>query len=274
MLRIVFQRPARLRGIVRPALALALLLACAVDEGADLDYAASARQNYLKGKEALSDDQYLEAHGYFTHVKNKYPFSRYAAYAELRAADTHFAEGKYAEATSAYRIFLRGHPTHPEVESGYTNFRICECYVQQMPEDWALAPPAYEKDQASAQDALRELRDFVDRFGKSRYLARARRRMRGVLRRLADHELYVARFYLDRDKPRAAAGRLEGLLREYPEAGSDPEVLLILGETHLKAGEPDRARAAFTRLASEHKNDVNGRKALLYLQFIEERGHE
>jgi len=242
-----------------------------VDEGAELDYAASAKQNYLKGKEALEDDQYIEAQGYFTHLKNKYPFSKYAAYAELRIADTHFSEGKYAEAASGFRIFLRGHPTHPEVESGYVNYRICECYVNQMPEDWALAPPAYEKDQASAHDALRELRAFVDRFGKSRYIGRARKRLRRVLRRLADHELYVARFYLDRDRPRAAAGRLEGLLQEYPEAGSDPEVLLTLGETYLKAGEPGRARAAFTRLAEEHENNVHGRKALIYLRFIDER---
>jgi outer membrane protein assembly factor BamD len=249
-----------------------LLAACATEEGAELDYAASARQNYLKGKEALADDDYTEATGYFTHVKNKYPFSKYAAYAELRIADTDFAEGKYAEAVSAYRIFLRGHPTHPEVENGYTNIQICECYVLQMPDDWVLAPPAYEKDQASAQDALRELRDFVDRFAKSRYIKRARRRLHSVLRRLADHELYVARFYLDRDQPRAAAGRLEGLLLEYPEAGSDPEVLLILGETYLKAGERDRARATFTRLAQEHEDSVRGRKAVLYLRFMDEGG--
>jgi outer membrane protein assembly factor BamD len=247
------------------------LAACAVDEGAELDYAASARLNYLKGKEALADDQYLEASGYFTHVKNKYPFSKYAAYAELRLADTDFAEEKYAEAVSGYRIFLRGHPTHPEVERGYVNFRICEAYVHQMPDDWALAPPAYEKDQSTALDALRELRDFADRYSKSRYAARARRRLRAVLRRLADHELYVARFYLDRDKPRAAAGRLEGLLHDYPEAGADPEVLLILGETYLRAREPARARAAFTRLADEHKDNVYGRKARLYLAFMDEQ---
>lgn len=249
--------------------ALLLLTACAVDEGAELDYAASARLNYLKGKEALADDEYLEANGYFTHVKNKYPFSKYAAYAELRIADTHFAEEQYAESISAYRIFLRGHPTHPEVERGYVNFRICEAYVHQMPDDWALSPPSYEKDQSTAQDALRELRDFVERFGKSRYQARARRRLHAVLRRLADHELYVARFYLDRDKPRAAAGRLEGLLLEYPEAGADPEVLLILGETYLKAGESARARATFTRLAEEHKTNLHGRKARLYLAFMD-----
>ena len=235
-----------------------------------MDYAASARMNYMKGKEALADDEYLEASGYFTHVKNKYPFSKYAAYAELRIADTHFAEEKYAEAVSAYRIFLRGHPTHPEVERGYVNFRICVAYVHQMPDDWALAPPAYEKDQSTAQDALRELRDFVERFPKSRYLARARRRLHSVLRRLADHELYVARFYLDRDKPRAAAGRLEGLLQEYPEAGTDPQVLLILGETYLKVRDPQRARATFTRLAEEHRGNVYGKKARLYLAYMDE----
>ena len=249
---------------------LLALAACAVDEGAELDYAANARLNYLKGKEALADDEFVEAAGYFTHVKNKFPFSKYAAYAELRLADTNFAEEKYAEAVSAYRIFLRGHPTHPEVERGYVNFRICECYVHQMPDDWALSPPAYEKDQSTAQDALRELRDFVERFPRSRYIVRARRRLHTVLRRLADHELYVARFYLDRDKPRAAVGRLEGLLQEYPEAGADPEVMLILGETYLKASERDRARATFTRLAAEHGGNVYGRKARLYLTFMDE----
>jgi outer membrane protein assembly factor BamD len=79
----------------------------------------------------------------------------------------------------------------------------------------------------------------------------------------------VARFYLDRDKPYAAIGRLEGVLKDYPGARREPEVLMLLGKTYLKMEKPDRAREVFTKLATDHPDDYRAEKAKLYIQFID-----
>src|SRR5690606_36984255 len=62
---------------------------------------------------------------------------------------------------------------------------------------------------------------------------------------LARHELYVARYYLGRNKLDAAIARTEYALVHYKDTGLEPEALVLLGETHMKRYEPDKAASAF-----------------------------
>ncbi|MEK6607581.1 MAG: outer membrane protein assembly factor BamD [Myxococcota bacterium] len=252
--------------------AVSLLLiaaACAEDQAGELGYGASARQNYQMGMTELRDENYLEAVKYLQYVKNKFPFSKYAAYAELRIADTHFAEGKFLEAIDAYKLFERGHPTHPEVARGYVGYRVVRANVEQMPEDWFIIPPAYERDQAAARDALREARDFLERFPRSKYVKRVGGYLARIVGRLTEHEIYAANFYLSRGKPKAAAWRLEALLEQYPEARREGPALLLLGKTYLQMRDAPRAREIFARMVRERPGDYNSRKAELYLEFMD-----
>ena len=205
---------------------------------------------------------------YFTYVKQKFPFSKYAALAELAAADTEFERGSYQEAIDAYKSFLRLHPKHEKVAEGYVSFRIAEAHVKEMPDDWFLIPPSYEKDQSVVLDALRELNNLVDRFPNSKYLKPAGEYRRTVLRRLIDHEVFVARFYLDRGHPKGAILRIKEALRRYPDSGRDAELLLTLGETQLEMGQPATAKQTFLRITPENASTVEVKRAELFLEFI------
>jgi len=128
------------------ALAIALAVgaaACASSEDSkQVTYSMTAKQNYDRGLEELKKENYVEAAHYFTYVKQKFPFSKFAGLAELALADTEFARNNYQEAIDSYKSFARLHPTHEKVEDGYTAFRLAECYVKEMPEDWFILPPA------------------------------------------------------------------------------------------------------------------------------------
>jgi outer membrane protein assembly factor BamD len=258
-----------------PGLVLAIFVAaggCATgDESGAVTYSLTAKQNYDRGLEELKDENYPEAQKYFAFVKQKFPFSKYAVLAELALADTKFARGDYQEAADAYKTFMRLHPTHENVEDGYVAFRIVKCYAEEMPDDWFLVPPAAEKDQTAVRDAYRELSDFVDKFPDSKYLAEAKTLRSEVLRRLIEHEVYVARFYLDTDHPKAAVIRLETALRRYPESGREAELLIALGQTHLEMGNPLRAKQTFSRVVSDFGSQPQARRAQLFLEFIRGR---
>jgi outer membrane protein assembly factor BamD len=256
------------------ALAGAILgpVACATsDDGRSVNYSLTAKQNYDKGLAELKDENYLEAQKYFSFVKQKFPFSKYAVLAELALADTKFERGSYQEAIDAYKTFQRLHPTHEKVEDGYVGHRICQCYVQEMPDDWFLVPPASEKDQTPVRDAYREVTDFLDKYPDSKYLAEAKKTRREVTRRLIAHEMYVARYYLDQDFPKAAVLRIEGALRRYPDSGQEAELMLVLGQTHLQMGNPLRAKQTFERVRTELGGETEARRAQLYLDFIKAR---
>ena len=70
----------------------------------------NAQDTYEVAMEDLQDGLFPEAISGFTELKTKYPYSKYAALADLRIADTHFERAKYVEAIDAYRAFLKFHP--------------------------------------------------------------------------------------------------------------------------------------------------------------------
>jgi outer membrane protein assembly factor BamD len=253
--------------------AMIAVSACATSEEATkpITYSLTAKQNYDKGVAELKDENYPEAQKYFTFVKQKYPFSKYAVLAELALADSQFERGNYTEAIDAYKAFARLHPTHEKVEDGFIAFRIGECYFKDMPDDIFILPPSYEKDQSAVTDALRELNDFAKKFPDSKYLKKAEELRRQVQQRLVDHEVYVARFYLRGDHPKAAAMRLETALRRYPGSGRDAELLFALGETYLKMNDALRAKETFKRVVDEFPAAPDAKRSALYLDFIQKR---
>jgi outer membrane protein assembly factor BamD len=259
--------------VVAAAVALAPCFGCASSDEATkpITYSLTAKQNYEKGLAELKDENYPEALKYFQFVKSKYPFSKFAVLSDLAVADTQFARGNYTEAIDAYKSFARLHPTHEKVEDGYVAFKVGESYFKDMPDDVWLLPPSYEKDQSAVIDALRELDDFRKKFPESPYVKKADDLRRQVLQRLVDHEVYVARFYLKGDHPKAAAMRLEGAIKRYPGSGREPELLFALGETYLHMKDPLRAKETFQRVLDEYRSADQARRAELYLEFIRQR---
>jgi outer membrane protein assembly factor BamD len=197
-------------------------------------FAKKAKENYERGVRSMKGESHLDAEKYFRYVIQNWPTSRWAAWAELGLADAAFGKEDYIGAIEAYKVFMAQHPRHEKKTDGYCAYRIGEAYYKQIPSDWFLVPPSYEKDQGPVIDAQRELTDFLDRYGRTVYAESANKLLAEVIQRLVDHELYVARFYLDRNRPRAAICRLEYVVENYPRAKRDAEVLLLLGEVYLK----------------------------------------
>jgi outer membrane protein assembly factor BamD len=234
-------------------------------------FAKSARDNYERAQRSMKGESYLDADKYFKYIKENFPTSRYVSWAELGMADSAFGREAYIEAIDAYKAFMNAHPNHTKSKDGYCDYKVCEAYFKQIPSDWILVPPSYEKDQGPVLDAARELCDFLDHYGNSQYADNARKLFAEAVQRLADHELYVARYYLEHDHPQAAIWRLEYVVTEYPGARRESEVLLLLGQVYLKQDKPRDARDTFRRLSLQYPDDQRARQASLYLDYIGKR---
>ncbi len=233
-----------------------------------VSYSRSAQKNYAKGIAELKDENFQEALKYFVFTKAKFPFSRFATLSELRIADTYFAQEKFVDAIDAYKQFQKFHPSHPQVLDGYAAYRVCKAYVKQIPSDWFLIPPSHEKDQGATRDAILELNAFRRSHEGSKYMPKVTELYRKCIRRMAEHELYVARFYLRRDKPKATILRLEALLKRYPSAGVDPEVMLLLGKTYLKLEKHGLASKTFRQLTTKYPKSPHAARARLFLGYL------
>ena len=248
---------------------LLLLLGCPGGFGDDKPPTPqdAARAAYEAAEETFEAANYLEAVREFQEVRTRHPYSAFAALAELRVADCQFELGKYLEAVESYRSFVRFHPHHDKV--AYAEFRIGEAYFKEMPEDWFFMPPAYEKDQASTKDAVRALECFLSAHGDSEYAVQARKRLTLCRTRLANHEMYVARFYLARGKPTAAAGRLEKLAEDFADVPLAADALHLLGTVYLESlDQPAKAGAALRRLVERYPEDERVPAARVVLEEL------
>jgi outer membrane protein assembly factor BamD len=175
--------------LTRLFLVLALAVAasaCGGKGGAtSVDYSVSAQKNYDKGMKELERQDWIAASKYFGFIKSRFPYSKYAVLAELRLADAEFGAEQFLEAIDAYRLFIKFHPTHEMVANGYASFRIGEAYFKQLPGDFWLFPPSYEKDQSSTEDAANELKSFLDKYPDSPYRDKAKDILVKVGKRLA-----------------------------------------------------------------------------------------
>jgi outer membrane protein assembly factor BamD len=70
----------------------------------------------------------------------------------------------------------------------------------------------------------------------SRYAPDSRLRMTYIVNSLAEHEVHVARYYLERDAYLAAANRAQTALSDYPGAPALEEALFILIQAYGSLG--------------------------------------
>lgn len=250
--------------------AVCLFLATACKTGANLatDYAQTARENYELAVGEFADRGWAEAISYADFIRIRFPFSRYAVEAELLIARAEFEQGNYITAMDAFKQFTKLHPTHKHTRNGWASFMSAASAYMNAPTSFFLLPPHYQRDQQGLDDALVELQYYFDHYSGSPTEEDAKKLQEEVQRRLLEHELYVARYYLDRSRPEAAIGRLEAAHKRYPGIGMDAEVLFLLGVTYLRVEEIELARATFTELQVQHTRHHHGKQARIYLKYI------
>jgi outer membrane protein assembly factor BamD len=234
--------------------ALLLCSGCASlsGEAGTPSYSSQAESNLRLGNEALEDKDYLRAEQYFEFVRTKFPYLEASKEAELRLADTDFAQDRFPEAREKYQSFVKLHPTHPRVD--YAAYQAALTHVKEMPSSFFLLPPSEEKDQTDIQSALRSMTDFLRQYPNSELAKDAKVHADDAKRRMAEHELYVAAFYRKRERWKAVAQRLEGMLTRYPGTKYEEEALFSLHEAYVKLKDTERAQQTLRKVIQRLPN--------------------
>jgi outer membrane assembly lipoprotein YfiO len=252
-------------------LAVPLASACATGPNLSEDYGQTARENYELAVAEFNDKDWEEAIAYADFVRIRFPFSRYAVESELLIARAEYALKNYVTAQDAFRQFLRLHPTHKHVRNGWVAYMVAVSAYMAAPSSVPFLPPHFQRDQTLLREAVIELDYFFDHHRGSEMEPFARKLEAEIKRRLLEHELYVARFHLDSDRPEAAIMRLEAAHEMYPGIGLDAEVLFLLGVTYLRIDEVELAREIFSELQMQHPEHYHGQQARLYLKHMQDR---
>lgn len=194
---------------------------------------------FAEAEREFNDERYLLAIEKYRDIKNRFPYSKRAVDAELRIADSYYAQESFLEAESAYEIFRELHPTHPKID--YVQFRIGMSYFEMIPSNAA-------RDLSGAHRAIDAFNVLIDRYPHSEYASQSKEKIIDSRRKLAEHESYVAEFYFYRKHYLSATYRYAALLQDYPKLGYDEEALFRLGECYFNTRMYSNAQDILARL--------------------------
>jgi len=173
-----------------------------------------------------------------------------AQQAQLDKAFAHHKAGEPAQAVATLDRFIRLHPASPALDyalylKGLVNFNddlgLFGSLAQQ---------DLSERDQKAAKQSFEAFKELVERFPESRYSADARLRMAFIVNSLAQSEVHVARYYLERGAYVAAINRAQLALSDYRGAPASEEALHILIRSYEALGMDTPAKDARRVLAS------------------------
>jgi len=128
-------------------------------------------------------------------------------------------------------------------------------HLKEAPSSFFILPPAPEKDLSQVRDGAKAIDDFLKKYPSSKYRPEAEKLLADARHLLTAHEWYVIDFYRKRDRWPAVAGRLEGLIKDYPGDPREPEALFDLAEAYLKLDERFRAQQALQQLIVRYPGD-------------------
>jgi outer membrane protein assembly factor BamD len=219
-------------------LLLALLAGCASKKEPPFDAAVAFKES----EENMRAEAFEKARKGYQQIQERSPDKSYAADLMLRIADTYYGEEKYSEAQVEYQAFLNYHPVHKD--ASYAQFQIAMCSYKDL--------TTIDRDPAPARAVIKEMRKLVEKYPHSGYEEQARKYISICTDWLAEYELYVAHFYYKKGSYKAAAGRCEKLLKDYPGSRSEKDALYYAGLSYRELGEKDLARTRFETLAQKY----------------------
>ncbi len=201
----------------------------------------SAEKYFQEGERYFESDLYEDAIASWEKVRDTFYSPELNMLAELKIAEAYYITKRYDEAAIAFKDFLEQHPN--DFRAATIRYRMGLSYYQQI-----LSP---DRDQTSTENALQSFRELIRQFPNDPQSQEAGYLAQRCRTRLAEHEVYVGRFYLKRKQYKPAIQRLEGILESFPEYYYRDEAYFYLGKAYLQTAQPEKAKSIFNQLFEE-----------------------
>ncbi len=191
---------------------------------------------YSQAHKALMNQDFDGSIRMYEALTARYPFAPESRQARLDLIYAYYRGREAESAIDAADTFIRENPTHPRIDyawyvKGLVDFeRLPNVIERFFHVDLSERPPQ------TAAKAFASFKTVVEQYPKSEYAHDARRRMLYLRNRLADYELYVARYYMKRGAWVAAAQRAKQTVEQYDGSPAVREALEIMIDAYDKLG--------------------------------------
>lgn len=225
--------------------AVLMLCACATkDYSPDTFKDYTAKQILQGGEQALVKRDYTEAVKYFEAIDALYPFDPEARQGQLKAIYAYYKAEDYASALAAASRYIHLYPEEEHTDYAYymkgvINFDKNRSVLQK------IYPRNPEKlDVSSLNEAFVDFSELLKKFPRSVYAKDAKKKMLYVRALLAEHDLYIAKFYFERKAYVAAANRASMIVKYFVGTVQVKEALKIMVKSYRALGLDKQANDA------------------------------
>ena len=216
---------------LRNFIIVVLIVSCSSNEELP-DERLVEKELYDQAQSRLKSASYSTAIISLESLESRFPFGRYAEQAQAELIYAYYMNSQFEASESAAQRFINLHPRH-----SHTGYAYYMKGLAAFTDDAGLFTRYFQSDLAKreiimAQKSFDELSEFISRYPNSKYVPHAKQRMIYLRNLLAEHEIYVADFYMKRGAYLAAVGRAKYVIEHLPNTPQTPYALSILIEAY------------------------------------------
>ena len=187
---------------------------------------------YEEGMEALEQQDGFTAAKKFSEAELLFPQSVWAPRAALMAAYSFYYDEYYDDTIYEVNRFLKTYPNHPRTDYAY--YLLAISYYDQI------------VDETKDLNALLKSKEYFEiltiKYPKTDYAIDSTFKLELINEILASKEIFLARYYFEKDKWIPAINRLQTVVEKYDDTIFIEEALYRLVEIHYKLGLENEAK--------------------------------
>ena len=162
----------------------------------------------------------------FSEAELLYPQSIWAPRAVLMSAYGYFSQGYYKDAINDIERFIFKYKNHPQTDYAY--YLLALCHYDQIIDE--------KKDFNEILEAKKYFEIVINNFPDTDYATDSKYKLELIIEISASKEMYLARYYVEREKWIPAINRFKKVVNEYDTTIYVEEALHRLVELHYKLG--------------------------------------
>lgn len=182
---------------------------------------------YEAGTLQMREKNFEKAIEYFRKIESRFPHGVFATQAQLEIAYAHYKQNDPILCLSAIDRFLKLHPNHPKNDYAYYLKGLATFNEPNFLEK-KTRQKINDRDPQTLKVSFAAFKELTERFPKSKYVKDATLRMVYLVNQLAQHEMHVSRYYMNRKAYVAAANRAKYIVEYYPNSTTVEQALVML----------------------------------------------
>ena len=181
---------------------------------------------YREGLEELELGDGLNAAKKFTEAELLFPQSLWAPRSALMAAYSYYVDNYYADSIYEIERYLKTYPNHPRTDYAY--YLLAIVYYDQIVDE--------TKDLNSILKSKEYFEMVINEYPETDYAVDSTFKLGLIQEVLASKEMYLARYYFEKEKWIPAINRFKKVIQDYDRTIYAEEALHRLVEVHYRIG--------------------------------------